>query len=185
MKKLCLPSPFRCHNTYNHIFIHYIKVIKEIICNIYHNHHIKIISKTLFFPGKEPVREFKFFRIFCTKWAFHHRKNPDFQTTNGHLNDLALFLGQALKGKKFNFMHNQCCTITRPHWDSNPSRRLRKPSGYPSYLMRALFDYIDHGHLFQNKMPIFSFRDCFYLIFLNTKLPKRVHIPFKNRIISD
>ena len=36
-------------------------------------------------------------------------------------------------------MHNQCCTITRPHWDSNPSRRLRKPSGYPSYLMRAVY----------------------------------------------
>ena len=53
---------------------------KEEILDIIHDLHFLQTEKRRFQKlfSLEPVREFKFFRIFCSKVAFYHRKNPDF-----------------------------------------------------------------------------------------------------------
>ena len=52
---------------------------------------------------------------------------------------------------------------SRPHRDSNPSRGLRKPPGYPNYLMRA--------YLMMSTIATFSRIRCPYLAFVTVFIP--------------
>ncbi len=44
----------------------------------------------------------------------------------------------------------------RLHWEFKPKGEALQASGYPSYIMRALFDDINQSNFFKEKITIFT-----------------------------